>query len=65
MSNWNQPICFRCWDQRHPEGRVPVRATPPQQEKCAYCGTPTISGIYVRDDPATVKYPAPLVDGHE
>jgi hypothetical protein len=58
MSDWNQPICWRCWGRRNP-GRVPVRVHPPVQEKCAYCGTPTISGIYVRDDPKLVPYRTP------
>jgi hypothetical protein len=27
------------------------------EETCAYCGVPTKSGIYVRDDPAHVMFP--------
>jgi len=56
--NWNQPICGNCWNARNP-GRVPVQGWfDGIEERCAYCGHPTTAAIFVRDDPATVPYPA-------
>lgn len=56
------------WDTDEAEGitylssvRIPFRLTDPdgpRVEQCAWCGQPTIVGIYVRADPATVPYPA-------
>lgn len=55
--SWTQPCCEDCWVKR--EGaKVPVRATDYERERCAFCGRTTYGGIYVRVDPATVKYPA-------
>lgn len=68
MANWNQPQCERCWIGRHtgPDGiRAPVRTTNTQVETCAYCGLITIMGVYVRDNPAAVPYPAPDDDDEE
>ena len=72
MSNWNQPICERCWIEAEavwvtdlPDGRdrlesirFPVRLTNPTIEQCAWCGQPTIIGAYKRADPRAVPYPA-------
>ena len=55
--SWNQPICEYDWEKRHPD-RTPVRVRDRKSEKCAYCGRETTSGIYVRDDPHNVKFPA-------
>jgi hypothetical protein len=55
--SWTQPICDTDWTLSHPD-RFPVRVKDPEQEQCAYCGNTTDSGIYVRDDPTKVKYPA-------
>lgn len=38
--------------------RKPIRLVDPPVEACAWCGALTISGIYVRADPASVPYPA-------
>jgi hypothetical protein len=44
-------MCERCWfDQRG--DRMPVRLAHPDAERCAWCGRPTIAGIYVRADSA-------------
>jgi hypothetical protein len=56
MSEWNQPICDRCWRLREPE-RQPVRMVAPSRETCAFCGESTKSGILVRHDPREVPYP--------
>jgi hypothetical protein len=43
-----------------------VKVTPPEAEVCSYCGTRTISGIYIRDDPKNVPFPVNvrrLLDG--
>jgi len=56
--SWNQPICDEDWEQRNP-GRVPVTIAEEyrETERCAFCGQETRSGIFVRQDPATVAYP--------
>lgn len=71
--SWNQPCCEVCWFEirgvwmmsilggRHEEHLVsvtmPIRTLEPELERCAYCGAPTIFGVYRRQDPATVPYP--------
>lgn len=71
MSNFTQPLCERCWIAEHGTFdhdretgelllvavRQPVRALDCGIEECCQCGHPTISGIYVRRDPATVPHP--------
>ncbi len=58
MADWNQPTCSRCWYEREPD-RYPVSIAEGHRtvEQCAFCGCETKSGIYVRQDPATVPYP--------
>jgi ribosome-binding protein aMBF1 (putative translation factor) len=53
---WNQPMCDACWRRERGE-RTPVRVRESELEQCAFCGFGTSSGIYVRQDPLTVKYP--------
>jgi len=79
--SWNQPQCEACWIEynTHTEeilvGGVPLnqvthvttpyRAPNPTLEQCAFCGRPTIVGIFVRWDPdnIAVQFPrAALVD---
>lgn len=55
--SWNQPCCDDCWAIKM-GARVPVRLVARQQEQCAFCGRVTRSGIYLRQDPATVRFPA-------
>lgn len=55
-SEWSQPMCDDCWTSRRPT-REPYRMQIPDREVCAWCGTETRSGIYVRVDPATVPHP--------
>lgn len=67
MANWNQPQCEACWIDQNtyldPERgvvvRVPYLLRQPRPEQCAWCGTDTIIGLYVRADPNEVPYPAP------
>lgn len=75
MANWNQPMCERCWIEAEGEWdlstdgnetwevlvkvRKPARLTDPVVEQCAWCGNPTIFGVYKRADPNEVRYPAP------
>ncbi len=54
--SWSQPICDVCWRQREGD-RIPVRIVTRPPERCAFCGDPTTSGIYVRIDPALVLHP--------
>lgn len=56
MSGWNHNLCERCWFTG-PEGaltdgrfREPVRAKD-TTGVCCHCGTPTVSGIFVRRRP--------------
>lgn len=50
MSRWTHSICELCWFNREPD-REPARLNLPDQEDCCFCGSPTTSGIYVREDP--------------
>ena len=57
--NWNQPFCDLCFKAEQPD-REPTRIVPQSRsiEACCMCGRDTLSGIYVRRDPATVYFPA-------
>ena len=60
MTNFNQPKCVECWTRENP-GRIVHRIVEAyrEQEKCSSCGNPTRSGIYVRQHPDLVMFPAP------
>jgi hypothetical protein len=61
MSNWTQPICEDCWVRygySTRKGGSLVRLVSVEPERCAWCGSACVSGIYVRADPASVTYPA-------
>lgn len=53
---WTQPVCDACWEAEHGDRR-PFRIHPAHAEKCCLCGTMTRSGIFIRRDPATVRFP--------
>jgi hypothetical protein len=53
MSKWAHIICDDCWEARHK--KVPFRAVDQKTWPCCFCGEPTQSGIFVREDPQTVK----------
>ena len=57
--SWTQPMCDACWRKRNGE-RNPSRLTIDTRmlEICSFCGQVTESGIYVREDPRLVPYPA-------
>jgi hypothetical protein len=73
MSNWNQPKCEACWIKDNCEVavvegedvivsiRMPVLLTHEHRDikQCAWCGGPTLIGLFVRADPLSVPYPAP------
>lgn len=52
-SKFNHAMCDADWTKRHPD-RLPYRLIEPDEETCCYCGKPTRSGIYAREDPAAV-----------
>lgn len=71
-----QPQCEACWITEKGESLIgqdgdqvlcyvpqPTRAMLCGLEECCECGNPTISGIYVKRDPAKVPFPTLLVDG--
>lgn len=53
MSNWTHLICCACWNKRNPEKAVSEAETE-GGTPCCVCGKPTESGIYFREDPATL-----------
>ena len=70
--SWTQAQCEACWIDTEGEWedvgddtsvltgcRMPtvMIASERQVEQCAWCGNPTIMGIYKRVDPTTVPYP--------
>ena len=64
MSDWTHAICSDCWDKRHPDRPSP-RAGRGEWEACCFCGKGTVSGIYVREDPATTPHPRGLFPVHD
>lgn len=54
--SWTQPCCEDCW-VAHNGARQPSRVDDEGSPRCCFCGRMTHAGIYVRVDPATVKYP--------
>lgn len=53
---WTQPACEPCAEYRMP-GRVAYRVVHPAPETCCICGTNTTSGVFIRVNPAGVRYP--------
>lgn len=70
-TDWTQPICAARWNQDYatsdrPGSLMSTRGTVDPEldsfgtgwpERCCFCNKPTLCGIYVRIDPATVPYP--------
>ena len=66
--SWNQPMCERDWIAQRGvwEGDRLVSLEKPvgltreyiEVEQCAWCGEPTIFGVFVRANPANVRFPA-------
>lgn len=54
VSDWTHAVCDDCWDDKHPD-RLSPRAGTGEIEHCCYCGRHTVSGIYLRDDPTSIK----------
>lgn len=55
--SWNQPVCDDDWRKLRGD-RWPTRVKDAKVETCAFCGEDTRSGIYIRENPSMVKYPA-------
>jgi hypothetical protein len=55
MSAWTHAVCHDCWDAQHPY--IPSRRSIASgaAETCCYCGAGTRSGIYVRENPETIR----------
>lgn len=73
--SWTHPICTEDWVQLHhkvdDDGNLLIR-TPTKvkldefdPKMCAYCGRLTSAGIFVREDPAKVLFPAMKDDSVE
>ena len=66
--SWTQPICERDWLARrsvvqsdgsvHVDRPTQLRREFIEVERCSFCGGPTIFGVFVREDPAKVPFPA-------
>lgn len=72
--SWTQPCCEACWIEDRGEWDLdsdeqsvwqhiisvpkPTIVLDSPLERCAFCGRPTIVGIYVRHDPTEVPFPA-------
>ena len=59
--SWSQAICSGCYDKRYPQ-RPPVKFKSARREQCCDCGMPTDEGIYMREDPMTVRFPRVVRD---
>lgn len=59
----NFPICDACWKLRCERagtpGRVPVRIVDVKKTSCSFCGETTKSGIFVRENSASIPFPTP------
>lgn len=54
--SWTQPVCVDCYTVRHAH-HEPLRCVSPEMEHCCMCGQDTKDGIYILQDPETVKFP--------
>jgi hypothetical protein len=54
MSRWTHAVCDDCFFERHPSPVNQIRIVEQHRidEDCCYCGKPTRSGLYDRNDPA-------------
>ena len=48
--SWSHPICDDCYTERVPNRR-PFRVQNFITDTCCFCQSPSVSGIYVREDP--------------
>lgn len=53
-SRWTHTMCDPCWAAQRGEA-TPVRMLAAPPERCCYCGALTISGIFIREDPTTLR----------
>lgn len=54
---WTQPCCENCWWRNNEGIPHPISAAHREPEVCVFCGASTLSGIYVRTDPSTARFP--------
>jgi len=56
---WNHYICELCWQLRckanNEPGRRPVQVKDYHERPCCYCGKPSTSGIFVRENPESAE----------
>ena len=58
LVTWTQPACSFCFELQLPGvNPIALKKEWREEEICAFCGQETKEGIYIRADPATVKYP--------
>lgn len=55
--SWTQPCCENCWQREHSGLPNAIAEEHREPEICVFCGTSTMSGIYVRSDPSTASFP--------
>jgi hypothetical protein len=48
-------MCFSCWNAKHPDREPVVVREEFRDETCCWCGALHGSGIYVREDPDTLR----------
>lgn len=60
LNTWTHAMCDACWNARRSPDYPPVRMVDPETETCCWCGQPTDSGIYVREDPRFIRF----IEGH-
>ena len=53
---WTHSQCYDCWESYNPDGRKPHQMKYRQRETCCFCGVTHWSGIYVRHDPAGLRF---------
>ena len=53
-SRWTHAICIECFSAKFPDRR-PIKVRGDDLVQCCYCDKRTGLGIYVRDDPSTMK----------
>jgi len=50
-SAMDHAICVPCWVDSRPE-RIPHRVVDDVARACCFCGRPTSSGVYLRQEPS-------------
>lgn len=61
---WTHAQCLDCWERQNP-GRGAYVVIGSSREMCCTCGKQTTDGIYIRMDPAQVKFLQLVIPGTE